>query len=611
MKRKLGLTLLTCIAVGACACLCACIVPKGNKNKLEAPVEIVLGDVTATSITVIDCSYGDEYGHESEVCIDGGEWIYCDGSEPVCFNGLQPLTEYTVSARQKAGDGGEPSDSVSRKVKTLRGQTSRVPENIAYEQANGTVTLKGVTGEMEVSYDGGLTYTDSASHTFTDKGVKQIKIRFKETQTETAGEPLTVKFLYSDFYGGSGEAEDPFLVESYEQLVKIEGNGGKCFKLIKDITYPTEAVTEPIRFGGTLDGNGKKIISPKIDFTQNNTMWGYGSIFATNSAVSVRNLTVENADIKTHPSRMSQSILVNNANELTDCHVSGKITVNCKTAYAYRVGALCSALEDGGKISGCSADLAVETAGTDFSGLIVGGLAATFEGGGVIEKSQAKLVVKNTLHKYMHIGGLVGEITEKSATISESKADLDIDVATGMSSYICGVAGYVQVKTDITDCLSTGKIKVDGGGTLCVVSGIATGTGKGNVGSVTNCLSNVKMDLDGTDTDMFVGGILCYATGSSSANERVENCLFAGEMNLTVGAGKHCYANGTVWGANFFDETNNYFAAQASKYVSEGEAAVLENGEYLNADWQKNTLKLDESVWSFKDGELPNLKALS
>lgn len=612
MKRKICLALLSCIVVGACVGFSACFsVSRGKKEKIEAPSDIVFGDITATSVTVIDCKYDDEYGHNSEVRIEGGDWIYCDGSEPVCFDGLNPLTEYTVQARQKAGEGDDPSESISRKVTTLRGQTTRIPENITYDQANGTITLKGVTGEMEVSYDGGLTYTDKITHTFTVKGRKDISIRYKETQTETAGKPLIVKFLYSSFYGGTGEETNPFLIESYEQLIEVSNNAGNYFKLIKDINYPSSAVTEPIRLSGTLDGNNKKIISPIIDFTTNDTMWGYGSVFATNAEVSIYNLTVENANVKTNQERAYQSILINNAKKLKNCNVSGKITINCSSTNEYFVGALCARLEDKGEISGCSADLTVETVGTDFSGLTVGGLTAAFKGSGVIEKSQAKITVKNKMPEYMHIGGLVGEIKEKTGNIIESKAELNIDVVAGGRSYIGGIVGCVQVKTDIENSLSTGEINVESSGQQCVVSGIATGTGTGNVGSIVNCYSDVNMNLDGSKTDFAVGGIICYALGGSIQKERAENCLYAGTM--TFGASNHLYAAGTIcFAINNFEAINNFYAAQNSSVaLSDDEAVKLENNEYLSVEWQKNILKLDANIWNFKDGALPELKNLS
>lgn len=608
--KKICLALLSCIVVGACMGFCACIsVPQGQKP--EAPSDIVFGDITATSVTVIDCKYDDEYGHNSEIRIENGDWIYFDGSEPVCFDGLTPITEYTVYARQKAGNNENPSDAISRKVTTLRGQTTRIPEYITYDQANGTITLKGVTSEMEVSYDGGLTYTDKITHTFTVKGKKDISIRYKETQTETAGEPLIVKFLYSDFYGGTGEETNPFLIESYEQLIEVSNNAGNYFKLIKDINYPSTAVTEPIRLNGTLDGNNKKIISPIIDFTANKSMWSYGSIFATNAEVSIYNLTVENAIVKTNSERTYQSILINNAKDIINCNVTGKITINCSATNEYFVGALCARLEDEGKISGCKADLTVETVGTDFSGLTVGGLTAAFKGSGVIDKSQAKITVKNSMPEYMHIGGLVGEIKEKAGKITESKAELNIDVVASDRSYIGGIVGCVEIKTDIENSLSTGEIKVKSSGQQCIVSGIATGTGTGNVGSIVNCYSNVNMNLDGSKTDFAVGGIICYALGESTQKERAENCLYAGTM--TFGASNHLYAAGTIcFAINYFEAINNFYAAQnPSVTLSDDEAVKLENKEYLSAEWQKNTLKLDANIWNFKDGALPELKSLS
>lgn len=263
MKRNLFrviILVLTCVCV--CAMLAACVfIPNGNNNEdkeLNSPTDITFEAITKNSIKVLDVLYGEEGGGETEISINGTDWKDFDNSVGYVFDGLTPNTEYTVCARQKGYGEYQASKSFCKKVKTLRVASDRVPTDVTATIYHGEVTLNGVTDEMEVSFDNGESYSAAVTHTYTQKGEKTVMVRYKETSENLAGDDLKIKISYNDFAGGTGSADDPFLIETYNELKAISDYDYKAaYKLLQDITFPAAPVCDIIVFSGTLLGNGK------------------------------------------------------------------------------------------------------------------------------------------------------------------------------------------------------------------------------------------------------------------------------------------------------------------------------------------------------------------
>ncbi|MDE7454480.1 MAG: fibronectin type III domain-containing protein, partial [Clostridia bacterium] len=418
MKRKLGFIVLSLALVCACFALSACMFIMGqpeNKDKeLDAPIDIVIEDVTENSIFIFDVIYGEEGGGATEISIDGAVWIDFDNSVGCEIGGLTPNTEYTVYARQKGYGEYPASEAFTRKVTTLRSVTTLVPANVTATIFHGTVTLNGVTDEMEISYDNGKTYSGDKTYKYDEKGEKTILVRFKETADYLAGENITLKVKYNDFAGGSGTQADPYLIENFEQFMAINTEHyAEAYKLLDDIRFPAEPVTDIIVFSGTFDGNNKKLIAPRFDYTANSDINAYGGIFHTNGLNTViRDLTVEDVEITTYASNFVHGLLINSAKELTNCNVSGKITVVCMQDRAYSVGGLCGQIsQSGSKITNCHADVTVETTGVeDVSGVNAGGLVGKISADCTIESSSAKItaLINSTRFYDGYVGGLVG-----------------------------------------------------------------------------------------------------------------------------------------------------------------------------------------------------------
>ena len=471
MKRKLSSVCLLLVLVCACAMLAACImIPEhtdSKDKKLDAPTDIVIENITKESFFIFDVLYGEDGGGATQVSIDGAVWIDFDNAVGCEMGSLAPNTEYTVYARQKGYGEYPASDAFTKKVTTLRDSTTRVPENVTANIYHGTVTLNGATDEMEVSYDNGKTYVADTTHTYTEKGEKTILVRYKETSNFLAGANLTIKVKYNDFAGGSGTKSDPYLIENFEQFMAINSeHRGEAFKLLDDIRFPETAVTEIIVFSGEFDGNNKKLINPRFDYSENSDINAYGGIFHTNGHDTViRDLTVENAEITTNASNFVHGLLINNAKELSNCNVSGKIIVAFTSSRTYQVGGLCGQISDNDSvITNCHADVTVETTGIDSpTGITVGGLVGKINADCTIEHSSAKLTALIGAIKFYigYAGGLVGEVEKAtSVTISKSWAQNDLNI-TAINCFVGGIIA-LSPNADITNCYATGSIVASG-----------------------------------------------------------------------------------------------------------------------------------------------------
>ena len=181
--------------------------------------------------------------------------------------------------------------------------------------------------------------------------------------------------------GGTGTADDPYRIESAEQLAMIgwyRDDFDKCFVLAADIgmagTDPNTILpigTAEIPFTGVLDGNGHSIsnytrIRPRDNFVG---LFGVvGDETASHPGGQVRRLSVVGARV----SALDYTGILTGVNHgtITDCHVSGVID-------GYWVVGGLAGTNDGGTISCCSSSSEVSG---DWA---VGGLVGRNPGGSV------------------------------------------------------------------------------------------------------------------------------------------------------------------------------------------------------------------------------------
>jgi hypothetical protein len=247
--------------------------------------------------------------------------------------------------------------------------------------------------------------------------------------------------------GGSGTAEDPYLIETAEQMNAIGANltdWDKSFKLIEDIDlsdliganfniigrWVAWGSSENRPFAGVFDGNGKTI----SNFSHTSTSGNGIGLFA-HVRGRVQNLRLVNPKIISNGQNVGGLVGYLEDGRITNCNVK-----NADVSGGFYVG--CLAGTNDGTITACGASGQVK--GDTF----VGGLAGLL-GEGLVTTSYSTTAVSGN----QDIGGLVGMTDNELSTISDSYAAGDV---TG-NMYVGGLIGQMN-RGAATKCYSVGRV---------------------------------------------------------------------------------------------------------------------------------------------------------
>jgi hypothetical protein len=578
--KRISMLLVSAILLSVSAGALGACTDRKKWDQLYKP-EIAGLETTATTIIVTCNESGVEYG------IDGENW-----QDEKVITGLSPSTEYTFYARYKETEDTYAGSSYTEKVTTLK-LTQNMPA-VSFEQANKTVTVEA-NAALEYSFDGGTTYVSENTFTYTEKGDKVIKVRFKETEDKYNSEEQVLNVCISDFFGGDGTEGNPFLIADKQQLLAINGvtlpSARKCFKLLYDIDFSESAAFAPLNCS-YFDGNGKKLLSPTV------TVAKYMGVFG--QAGTIKNLTIEDASITaniTTPNNLSGeislSLLVGQASHIVDCHTSGEVSVTSSSANAYRIGGLVGYLANGVTINHA---IGIERSSAEVSV----GFNSSHVSDGVISA--------------MQVGGLAGYCsTAETASITQSYATVDFNLNGVRGGYIGGIAGIATA--DILNCWASGDIATGTSSGTPHSAGLRIGGIAGEVrnGNVEFCYAAMNMGANGINVNTAIAGIVMASTQlpqPPQSPKRIANCFFSGNMSITTGGGKTAELDTLVVTLSAtYTQTNcyHYLASENASVVTSKTTAVEESAMKTVA-WQRDTLLFGTDIWNFTEGEYPTLK---
>ncbi len=350
-------------------------------------------------------------------------------------------------------------------------------------------------------------------------------------------------FVYvSMFAGGSGTAEDPYLIANGTQLANIGDHNflreGYHYKQTANIDlggyFSLGQGFKPIGHGevpflGIYDGDGHTISNLKINRTDVNFVGLFGLIGMYSE---IRNVGLIDANItgERHVGALAGEntgsvinsyaagtvngldndvggLIGANYGEITDSYFVG--TVAAEGNY---IGGLTGVNSQDAIITDCYAEAAVTSEGEYGTGGLVGVNYSS-----VMESHAICTVVGNEV-----VGGLVGENTDEEAIIWESYADGNV---TG-TSQVGGLAG--NSSSTINDSYFTGT-----------VTGSGSYTG-GLVGDNSGPITDSHADVTVTSTGDYVGGLAgtspgsimsSYSTGSVTGKSYVGG--LAGEIHTS------------------------------------------------------------------------------
>lgn len=600
--------LLLCIILAAIACALASLAACNlfARKKEAPPQDFTVGEVTDTSIEI--CGWLDANGERGPIEFSIDNRNYYRSQDGYVFSGLISNTEYTLYARIP-GWQRDASDPITKTVKTLRSQNPGLPQ-ADYTQERGKITLTGCTQETEASFDGGLTYSDEKEHTYTVKGRYEILVRYKQTDRAFASESVALTVEYSDFFAGLGTEERPYLVTSFDELRRLNDKNN-FYRLENDITFPAEEINSII-FTGTLDGNGKKFISPKVN----------GAVFG--GKISAKDLTVENAvsaSVYGGESR-NAGILAYEAQTLENVSVSGEVYVTSEGSGNAYIGGICGSIPYQGKIINCSADvkLRFESKTADGKRILAGGIVGFCYGSGEVFGCTAKTDFKSAGGGAdVFAGGIAGSkgdvvLTRCSAYVNFNVAARDMNlggIAGGVNDTDASDGGEAAVK----NCFASGEIVALNSGEnenygYCNIGGILGGPFANSTCSIEKCVSAADISVNGTGLSVNCGGVIGLARSILETERRVvKDCLYTGNIAVNLDGTERNSLNAII-GRRYFgreDAENCFIKVQPSHDVNVDGATAVQESVYLTAAWQRENLMPDETVWTITDGELPAL----
>ena len=398
----------------------------------------------------------------------------------------------------------------------------------AYALDNGE---KGDGAGLYVAYDNEAMEAEAAPYTLTENEDGAAVLTLVADDGTISWVKAEAEAL--SFAGGLGTAEDPYLIETAEQLSAIRNDMAASYRLAADIDL-AGAQWQPIgtfvpqgaegeaaempdpayAFTGTFDGDGHSISNLVIDQPEGYAIGLFGCI----AGAKVENLTVANAA------------------------VDGSL--------------MC------GAVVGYSFDSFVSKVNLAGENTITGHDSETFG-------------VSNM------VGGVVG--AGMDSVIADCTATADIVLGDG--AHDAGIVGGGLEVTSVLNCSASGSITAGSG---CFGLGGVSGCGFGSE-AFTGCAAS-DVSISAGDDCRWIGGITGYAGGFEMEEAGVAVTVFTGctVENVSVSTGENASQVGDIVGGGFFsEEAAAYYGAPfdaPTVYVlTDCTGSVTVNGDSLAA----------------------------
>ncbi len=407
------------------------------------------------------------------------------------------------------------------------------------------------------------------------------------------------------FSGGTGTADDPYLISTAEDMFALaeavnkdsEDYEGSYFRLTKDIDLETDADnpwtpignnprTKSPQFLGSFDGDHNTVCGLYVDVQE----YGYVGLFGAvgqldrSSTAEVKNLRVEGTvrAARTISSFFAGGIagLVGQGAKITDCSFQGTVeasaTENASPAYAggiagYNFGTISGCSVSSSKISGVSSSSA---SSTTINKVYAAGMAAATGASAIIENC----TVENTAITSQ--ASVVGTHCYAGGIVADSLCSITQCTVTG------GTVSGIITGTVPEDDDGPKPIKVSGVGGIAGISS----------GAVTDCVNSAS--VSGTHHDQEEDNVAQGSGGIVGCNENlVARCVNSGSVtgtgnyiggvagyNNTTAGIYHSYNTGDVTGGDYIggivgkaeygtcDHSYNYGAVVSN---SSGQAANI------------------------------------
>ena len=457
---------------------------------------------------------------------------------------------------------------------SITGETS---QTVLYGESGTAVTAVPEEGYVFVRWSDGVT-----TATRTDVNV-------------TSDITVTAEFRLigntTDFAEGIGTADRPYEIETVEHLQNMELYPNAHFTLTADIVLPeareggsnfAPLFSDETMFGGTLDGQGHKI----VNLTVYNTETFYSGLFSCISASgSVTNLVLENTSVS--GTNYIGGIAGYTLGAVTDCTVSGSITYIGDNSYKVFVGGIAGRAE--ASVDGCVTDVTV-TVDNARAETTVGGIVGYLAYGGSQSEPMTLAAdgsVTVSASGYVCAGGLIGRssvwlyLSDSYATGDVTSTSTDSD----HSSYAGGLVGGGS--STVTDSYATGDVTSTGGSSS--YAGGLVGEGGFNTVTVTDSYATGDVTSTCSNGYSYAGGLV------GSGGSTVTDSYATGDMTST--GGSYSYAGGLVGYGFTVTVRNSYSVSCVSAESERGNVYIGGIAGYV-----VGSLTLENAHWYGGDG---------
>ncbi len=391
-------------------------------------------------------------------------------------------------------------------------------------------------------------------------------------------------------YEGEGTEENPYIIETEEQLQGMQLGISAHYRLGNDIVIQNidnfevigKSLTYP--FTGSFDGNGYKITGLNIESYNQ-----YVGLFGYISGGTVKNLTLENANI---------------VSKTANTYVGGV------------VGYIVNGTIENVSITGTS-NVAYITKAFD---TYIGGIVGYIDGTTINNSYSTGKVEVETTNGDVYAGGIVGYAYRSVASSIDSITNVystgDINVTADEVVYAGGIAGCIDMKypsyyLGVTKAYSTGNINVTTSGVV-YAGGLIGRAGHYYRGSttsyyydskITDAYSTGEVNANSTSGDVYAGGLIGWVCGD------ITNTYAVGKVTVSSSGTK--YIGGLIGDAEKGTTvTSSYWSPETTgQTISAGTEQSLLFQQMIQANPYENWDFTD--IWEIEEGNtLPYLKDL-
>lgn len=461
------------------------------------------------------------------------------------------------------------------------------------------MTLDMITGfdntvigkqELTVNYSGCTTSFEVEIIEMSTTDVPKTEEYQTEEQetTEEYSEEIIVETVeaepkQSEFAGGDGTSDNPYLISTYDQLNNMRNYLSANFKLVNDIEIPegssnwTPVGTFSHAFTGVLDGDGHKITGLKVNFTGSKNSDAYGGLFGYVDGGTIKNLGVIDSSI---------SVSVENESTCGTCAVSGGII-------GYAEGTAIENCYNNSKVSVNSHYALRDTVGDIYIYAYAGGIVGYAINASIINCNfdgsvSARAVQNGGSHfpteTYAYTGGVSGILNNSSVKNSYNTGEItgELYYTSYVRSYCYsgGITGYMKENSYIENCHNEGNITLITNSCKQGYLGGIAGLMESNT-SIKNCYNEGATLLKPNNCDYgYSGGI----TGCMKENTAIENCYNAGNITVNKNNCGRVFSGGIVGNAYSGSIKNTYNIMPVAVYDNNKTYAGGIAGDINNCD---------------------------